>query len=294
MQNAVARDLVEVQDEGVLRHIGAPYSKFIAYSDKNGFQTLSGLDIELMQGFARYIGVKYQFVSTTATTVFGQLNGQEVSFRNGEIFLGKKVPVQGDVIACGMTVLDWRSRLADFADDYFPSGIWLIARGDSDLKPIVPTGFISEDIKAVKRLVRGRSVLTMEQSCTDATLYNLEEAGAKIALLDNQRNLNEMVPAILNNDAELALLDVADALLALEKWPGEVKVIGPVSQAQVMAPMFRKESPILKREFNKYLQKIKEDGTYILLVKKYYPSVFFFYKEYFEKNIKPSDYVGGQ
>ena len=97
-----------------------------------------------------------------------------------------------------------------------------------------------------------------------------------------KRNLNEMVPAILNKDAENTLLDVADTLIALEKWPGQIKVIGPVSESQKMAAGFRKSSPKLREAYNQYLTIIKSDGTYQHLVEKYYPSVFDFYHDYFK------------
>lgn len=282
VQTIIARDLAEIQEEGILRHIGIPYSNFVIYSAENDIQMLSGLDVDLLQGFAEHIGVEYQFVPATLTDFFGKLNGQEAVFKDGEIVLGKRVIVQGDILASGMTILDWRTRLVDFGDDYFPSGIWLVARGDSDLQPIIPTGFLEEDIQKVKRLIKGRDVLTMDQSCLDSNLYDLKATGARLLLFEKKRNLSEMVPALLNNDAEVALLDVVDALLALEKWPGEIKVIGPISGNQLMAPMFRKKSPILQKEFNEYLQSLKESGAYTRLARKYYSSIFFFYSEYFE------------
>lgn len=95
-----------------------------------------------------------------------------------------------------------------------------------------------------------------------------------------------MVPAIMKNDAESTLLDVADTLIALEKWPGEIKVIGPVSENQKMAVAFRKNSPELREAFDRYLDSIKKDGTYEKLVKKYYPSIYYFYNDYFLEDSK--------
>ncbi|MEH6451847.1 MAG: transporter substrate-binding domain-containing protein, partial [Psychromonas sp.] len=102
-----------------------------------------------------------------------------------------------------------------------------------------------------------------------------------IILPIRERKLNEMVPAILNEDAESTLLDVADTLIALEKWPGEIKVIGPVSEDQRMAVAFNKKTPELRKAFNLYLKQIKADGSYNKLVQKYYPAVFYFYPDFF-------------
>uniref|UniRef100_UPI002557B174 transporter substrate-binding domain-containing protein n=1 Tax=Vibrio parahaemolyticus TaxID=670 RepID=UPI002557B174 len=68
--------------------------------------------------------------------------------------------------------------------------------------------------------------------------------------------------------------------------PGEIKVIGPVSENQKMAVAFRKNSPELREAFDRYLDSIKKDGTYEKLVKKYYPSIYYFYNDYFLEDSK--------
>ncbi|WP_369433683.1 transporter substrate-binding domain-containing protein [Psychromonas sp. MME1] len=280
-QPTLAYDLKEVKEAGVLRHIGIPYANFVIQYTQGEITVHEGLDVELMQGFAECLGVKYQFVSASWNDVFGKLNGQNASYIDKKIVLGKRVAIQGDVISSGVTILPWRTQLVDFSDVYFPSEVWLVARADSDLKPIKPSGSISVDIEKVKLLLTGRQVLALKQSCLDPDLYNLEETGANIVLPVKERKLNEMVPAILNNDAESTLLDLPDSLIALQKWPGEIKVIGPISEQQSMAVAFRKGSPELRKAFNRYFKMIQFDGSYNQLVEKYYPNVFYFYNDFF-------------
>ncbi|GAD80366.1 transporter substrate-binding domain-containing protein [Vibrio ezurae] len=277
-----AYDLDEVKEAGVIRHIGIPYANFVNYINTDGPYTAQGLDIELIQGFAAYLGVEYQFVPSTWNSAFGALTGTEAIYKDNVIQHGKAVPITGDVIANGATILPWREQLLDFSDDYFPSAVWLISRVDSTLQPITPSGSLDKDINTVKELLRGHDVLAMEQTCLDPNLYDLYKTGATIILPEKARKLNEMVPAILNNDADNTLLDVPDTLIALEKWPGEIKVIGPISEEQFMAAGFRKDSPKLRAAFNDYLRDIKRNGTYNHLVEKYYPSVFYYYSDYFE------------
>ena len=278
----LARDLEDIKKEGVLRHLGVPYANFISYIHSDGFESVTGLDIEITQGFAKYIGVKYEYVPATWGNVIGKLTGIDSQFKDNQIIVGKPVPIEGDIIANGMTVLHWRSQLFDFSDDYFPSAVWLVSRTDSHLQPIIPSGSLQKDIEMVKTLMSGQHVLAMEDSCLDPNLYNLYGKNIDIILPTRKRNLNEMVPAILNKDAENTLLDVADTLIALEKWPGQIKVIGPVSESQKMAAGFRKSSPKLREAYNQYLTIIKSDGTYQHLIEKYYPSVFDFYHDYFK------------
>jgi ABC-type amino acid transport substrate-binding protein len=163
----------------------------------------------------------------------------------------------------------------------FPTQVWLIARADSPLKPIKPSGDVDQDIAATKKLLKGHSLLGKGSTCLDPALYHLDQTGAKVKLFPG--GLNELAPAVINGESELTLLDVPDALIALEKWPGKVKVIGPLSQIQSMGAAFPKDSPQLREAFNRFLKKCREDGTYQRLVKKYYPAVFNYYPKFFQK-----------
>ena len=48
-QGAIARDLKEIKQDGVLRHLGVPYANFVDGAD-------NGLDVELMRLFAKELG----------------------------------------------------------------------------------------------------------------------------------------------------------------------------------------------------------------------------------------------
>ncbi len=281
-----SHDLQEIRESGVLRHIGVPYANFVSYIEQGEIQTLTGFDVDIVKGFAQSIGVRYEYVPAQWSNMIGKLIGQHVKHQDKRAVLGETTPIEGDLIANGVTILDWRSEVIDFSQDYFPSGVWLVSRSDSTLAPIKPSGSINDDIATVKNLMDGRDVLALEHSCLDPNLYDLYDTGANVILPEGHRLLNEMVPAIMKNDAESTLLDVADTLIALDKWPGEVKVIGPVSENQKMAVAFRKDSPELRKAFDHYLESIKKDGTYEELVKKYYPSIYYFYNDYFKENSK--------
>jgi len=278
-----ARDLDEIKADGVLRHIGISYANFITFYQEGDKKIAGGLDVELMKGFAKHLGIKYQFIPASWSTVFTLLTGQSAHYKNSQLIRGKTThAIQGDVIANGATILPWRELIVDFSDQYFPSAVWLVARADSSLMPIQPSGSIKQDINKVKSLIKGRNVLALKQTCLDPDLYNLKATEANIILPLKERKLNEMIPAILNNDAESTLLDVADTLIALQKWPGEIKVIGPISENQKMGVAFRKDSPQLRKAFNQYFHNLQKSGEYNQLVEKYYPSVFHFYGNFFE------------
>uniref|UniRef100_UPI00260028DB transporter substrate-binding domain-containing protein n=1 Tax=uncultured Thiodictyon sp. TaxID=1846217 RepID=UPI00260028DB len=148
-----------------------------------------------------------------------------------------ETPIRGDVIANGMTVIPWRAKVVAFAAPTFPTQVWLVSRADLAVSPIRPSAVLDKDIAATKALMPRRTLLGKANTCLDPELYDIKATGAKITMFKG--TLNELAPAVINGESELTLLDVPDALVALQKWPGEIKVIGPVSERQDMAPAFR-------------------------------------------------------
>jgi ABC-type amino acid transport substrate-binding protein len=269
-----AGELAAVQQRGVLRHLGIPYANFVTGSN-------DGLDVELVKLFAQDLKVKYQYVETSWGNAIGDLTGKKVKVKGNDVEVVGEAPIKGDILANGFTVLPWREKIVDYSKPTFPTQVWLVARADSPLKPIKPSGDINKDIAQVTALVKGRSLLGKAGTCLEPSLYGMAETGAKVTMFGG--GLNDLAPAVIKGEAELTLLDVPDALIALEKWPGKVKVIGPLSPWQDMGTAFPKHSPELREAFNRFLAKCKEDGTYLRLVKKYYPAVFDFYPGFFKQ-----------
>jgi ABC-type amino acid transport substrate-binding protein len=272
--SASGADLSEIKQRGVLRHLGVPYANFVTGSG-------DGMDVELVKRFAEHLGVKYEYVKCGWENVIGDLTGKKVKPEGSDVTILGEVPVKGDLIANGLTKIPWRQKVVDYSTPTFPTQVWLIARADSTIKPIKPIGDIDRDIVQVKTLLKNRCVLGKAKTCLDPSLYRLKETGAKVKLFSG--NLNELAPAVIKGEAEATILDVPDALIALEKWPGQLKVIGPISSHQVMGVAFAKTSSGLREAFNRFFEKCKADGTFQHLVKKYYPGVFMYYPAFFEK-----------
>ncbi len=275
---AGAGDLQDVRERGVLRHLGIPYAHFVRLEDG----TLDGLDVEVMQRFAQYLGVAYQWVPTTWSEALGDLTGKIVQPDDNEIRVMGATPVKGDILANGLTILPWREKVVTFSIPTFPTGVWLVARADSTIAPIAPSGDFNQDIRRVRGLLKGHTILAMEGTCLDPSLYQLDETGVEIRLYTKSENLGELAPAVMDGEADATLLDIPDALIALQKWPGKIKVIGPVSPAQEMGVAVAPSSTALMREFNRFFQTLWQDGTYHQLVEKYYPAIFLYLAPFFE------------
>ncbi|MCF7935885.1 MAG: transporter substrate-binding domain-containing protein [Synergistales bacterium] len=266
--------LAEVRERGVLRHIGIPYANFVTGAG-------DGFSVELAKGFADYLGVDYSFVPATWGSVISDLVGRKVRLADGEVIEGQRVPVKGDIIATGFTVLPWRKEVVAYSDPTFITQVWLIADSALPVKPIVPTGNLSRDIALTKEKVAGLSVLGVRNTCVDPALYGLASHGAEIVHFHG--NLNELAPAVLGGKADATILDVPDSLVALQKWPGDIKILGPISEPQHMACAFRKGSTELLRAFNRYLQEVRKERRYAELVERYYPTVLEYFPEFFAR-----------
>jgi len=271
-----AADLDEIKTRGELRHLGIRYANFVTGAG-------DGFDVEIMQGFAQRLGVRYTLVYSDFYNVIRDLLGKDVVRRDGHVFLEGDFPVKGDVIATGFTVLPWRQEVLLYSEPTFPSQVLLVAPSASSIQPIKEGVTIADDIKATKQLIGGRSLLVMERTCLDPANYGLTGAGLDLKTYTKSANLNEMVPALLNGDAQLTLLDVPDAVLDLRKWAGQIKVLGPVSDRQSLATAFPKDAVNLREAFNAYLREIKLDGGYDRLVDKYYPGIRRFFPDFFDK-----------
>lgn len=265
-------DMTAIRQRGVIRHIGVPYARFVI---GNG----DGLSTELIKGFAQYIGLGYEYVAATWKTVIPSLTGKTYRFADGQAWVTGQCPVKGDIIATGLTILPWRKALIDYSSPTFPSGIWVISRADSPLVPIRPHGGLLADIEKVKALIHGVSVLSKPGTCLDPALYGFKNSGAHWVELD--MNVYEYVPALMNREVECTLLEVADATISLEKWPGKIKVLGPVSPLQEMGCGFRKSDPDLREAFNEYLDILKKSGRYMELVQIYYPGICAYFPDFF-------------
>ena len=274
--SAMAADLPEIRARGELRHLGIKYANFVTGAG-------DGFDVELMQGFARHLGVSYQLVYSDFYTVIRDLLGKDVVRKGSEVSLAGNFPIRGDVIATGFTVLPWREAVLLYSDPTFPSQVLLVAPAQSPLQPIKGSKDLLADIRETKALIGKKSLLIMERTCLDPGNYGLKTGGFDLKAYTKSTNLNEMVPALLNREAELTLLDVPDAILDLKKWAGQIKILGPISEHQDLATAFPKDAPRLREAFNAYLRQIKADGTYDKLVDKYYPGIRRYFPEFFAR-----------
>jgi len=257
----------------VIRHLAVPYARFVTGDGH-------GLDVELIKAFAKDTGREYVEVRTTWADWLSDLTGKKISPGANGPRVMQEAAKKGELAAHGITVLEWRKAFVDFSIPTFPTQVWIIARADSQVRPIIPSKDLQKDIAQTKMLLGGKTLLGIKGLCVDPALYNLEETGALIRYFEG--SLNDIAPAVLKGEAELALLDAPDAMLALVKWPGQLKIIGPVTEVQDMAVAFAKGSVELRTEFNTFFKNFWKSKKYHELVMDYYPHILKYFPQFFE------------
>ncbi len=270
---AGARDLEEVRATGVLRHIGITYANFVTAvpeipddGEEIERRIGDGLAVELVQRFAKFLDVRYEFVLSNWYRAIGDITDNNT---------------RGDLIAGGMVLPSGRDPAVAFSDPIFPTQVWVVACVDFPVQPIRPSGDLTDDIRRLRNTLRGRSILCIENSGLDPALFDLEKNGANVRPLVGYPD--ELASALIDKKADMSLLYAPDALIAMEKWPGKIKVMGPISGKQEIAVAFRKDAPKLRKAFNDFFAQLKKEGAYDRLVRKYYPTVFDYFPEFFKK-----------
>jgi ABC-type amino acid transport substrate-binding protein len=265
-------DLPEILAAGRLRHLGAPYAGFVTGAGE-------GLDVELVQLFCRELGVEYVYVETDRQRDLTDLTGLVFTRDGDEVTVTGTAARRGDLLACGPAVLPWREKLADFAAPMFPTQVWLIAPATARARPIAPTGNSTVDIERTLRLVAGVSVMVKPDACLEPERCDLAGHGA--LEVPYEGSLEHVAPNLLSGMAEMAVLDAPSALVALRRWEGKVKVLGPLSPAQHLSAAFAPDAPQLAAAFAAFLDRCRADGTYENLLRRYYPGVWAHFPGFF-------------
>lgn len=266
------RTLDQIREEGVLRHLGVPYANFVTGQG-------DGLSVELVKRFAEYLGVRYEFVKSSWPDILSDLTGEKPTLDSEDSSRAEK---RGDLIANGLTILPWRQQIIDFSYPTFPTQVWLVTTADFPLKPISPENE-EVDIKQTRELLKNIRLLGKKNTCLDPMLYPFAQDDFTKVYFDGV--LNDLFPAIIKGRADCTLLDVPDALVAMGRWPGQVKILGPLSEQQHMGVGFRKEDTELRQAFNEFYAELHRKQIYRQMVNKYYPEVLNCFPDFFTSDL---------
>jgi polar amino acid transport system substrate-binding protein len=195
-----------------------------------------GFDIELIQAVAKELGAdKVEYVDTEFKGLIPGL-------------LAKKY----DVIVSAMYITDERKQTINFSDSYFPGGLSImVKKDDSNIKGV-------NDLKGKKVSVQvgTKSAKYLEEKYPDVTLVKVETN-------------NEMFLELETGKVD-AVVTGLPAAKTYAKEKGTVKVLNDTLTEEFYGYGLRKDDEELTKAINDALKRVKDNGTYAKIEKKWF------------------------
>ena len=215
--------------------IGTSNDAPLAYLDTDG--NLTGIDGDIMMAIANENGWKVKNSVTNFSTLIESLNTNKIDISNDAMFITPE-----------------RQKQASFSEPFYVLHDAIIVKKSE-------TG-----VKTYDQL-KGKPVGTV--TGTAYADYLNELSPGKVKLFDSQAT---MIEAIVNGDIYGAVTDQPVAAYSLKQNPDlDVRVVNPAEPhySNKVAPAVRKADADMLEKINAGLKKIKSDGTYDEIMKKW-------------------------
>ncbi|MFF2323965.1 glutamine ABC transporter substrate-binding protein GlnH [Agrobacterium sp. NPDC058088] len=207
---------------------------FVPFEFKQGDKYV-GFDIDLWDAIAKDIGVTYTLQPMDFNGIIPALQTKQI-----------------DVGLAGITIKEDRKKVIDFSDGYYDSGFLLMVPADSAIKG-------PEDLKGKTLAVKTGT------SATDYAKENFKDT--ELRLFPNGDNA---YLEVATGRADAAMHDTPNVLYYIKtNGQGKVKSVGAQMMAQEYGMAFPKGSDLVTK-VNTSLAKLKTDGTYVTIYKKWF------------------------
>ena len=216
--------------------IVATDTAFVPFEFKQGDKYV-GFDIDMWDAIAKEIGVTYQLQPMDFNGILPALQTKQI-----------------DVGLAGITIKPERQKVIDFSDGYYDSGFMLMVRTDSTIKS-------ADDLKGKVLAVKTGT------SATDYAKENFKDT--ELRLFPNSDNA---YMELQTGRVDAAMHDTPNVLYYVATaGNGKVKAVGTQMMAHQYGIAFPKGSPLVA-QVNGALAKIKADGRYAAIYKKWFGS----------------------
>lgn len=228
----------------------ATNAAFAPFEFKQG-ESFVGIDMEIAQGFADYLGQKLEIRDMNFDAVVTSVG------KNGV-----------DIAMAGLTVSEKRKESVDFTDTYYNASQMIIVKADDTKFDACTTAEEAEALLNVSGVKIG-----VQSGTTGQYLVEGDEEFEFPGYLNTQclkyDNAGLAVQAMKNGNVDYVIVDEAPAKNLVAKVAG-VKVINIKLTDEQYAFGVDKAQPELLTKFNTYLAQIKENGKFDEIVNKYF------------------------
>ena len=202
-----------------------------------------GFEYDLAKAFSDYFGVSLNVVTSHWEKLFDVLNGGG-----------------GDFIAASLTITPSREKLIDFSDEYLAIQQQAV---------IHTSNYKTRKIEDLK----GKTIHVRRGTSYEERLNELKNEGLDITIqLHEDTPTEELIRMVAEKEIEVTIADSNVAFLNRRYYP-DVKIAFPIEEQQSLAWAVKKGEAGLQKAINEFLKKIKEDGTFAKIYKKYYSNV---------------------
>jgi membrane-bound lytic murein transglycosylase F len=209
-----------------------------------------GFEYDLAKAFSEYLGVKLNIILPPWGHLADRLNRGD-----------------GDFIAASLTVIPSRENLMDFSDEYLQIQQMAIVHVDN------------YDIRELNDL-ENQIIHVRQGTSYEERLKELQKEGLHF-ILQTYEDLptEELIRMVAEKEIDATIADTNVALLNRRYYP-KIKLGFPIEEPQSLGWAVRKGEEELLNEINKFIKKIKEDGTFSRIYEKYYANIEVF--DYFD------------
>lgn len=214
--------------------IVATDTAFVPFEFKQGDKYV-GFDIDLWDAVAKDIGATYKLQPMDFNGIIPALQTKQV-----------------DVGLAGITIKDERKKVIDFSDGYYDSGFLLMVPTDSKIAG-------AQDLKGKTLAIK-----------TGTSAADYAKANFKDTELRQFPNVDNAYMELQTGRVDAAMHDTPNVLYYIATaGNGKVKAVGEQMMAQQYGMAFPKGSDLVAK-VNVSLAKLKKDGTYTAIYKKWF------------------------
>ena len=202
-----------------------------------------GFEYDLAKAFSDYLGVKLKVVLPPWDDLIDTLNQ------------GK-----GDFIAASLTIMPSRENLVDFSEEYLQIQQMAVLHVDNC------------EIKELNDLAN-QTIHVRRGTSYEERLNELKKEGLNLDIKTYEDlPTEELIRMVAEKEIGVTIADTNIALLNRRYYP-TIKIGFPIEDPQSLGWAVRKGEEELLNEINKFIKKIKKDGTFNRIYQKYYANV---------------------
>lgn len=194
-----------------------------------------GYDIDLVRAMARKLRLRVQWQDTPFDTIFWDLKDRDF-----------------DLVASATTITPERRRVVDFSKPYY----------DAQQSLVVPTG---SNIDSVREL--DGALVGVQDGTTGEYFAKDRTEAAKVVGFPNGF---AAIRAVKKGRVDATIIDLPVAQLALDQGQRGIKIARNISVGERYGLAVSKATPKLLRGVNWALRKVKADGTFKRLYRKWF------------------------